>query len=556
MKQILVVLALCGLPLSALAAETLYNGIVLPEAWPPKIKTLTRDPLATPPYLVKPPSVIAIDVGRQLFVDDFLIAESTLKRTHHLAEYHPVNPVLQPDKPWEGRAGAASTMAFSDGAWFDPADRLFKIWYMAPGGLPRTTCYATSRDGIHWEKPALDIVPGTNVVLVDPPGAFRDSNTVWLDLEEKDPRRRFKMFPVLVEEKMIDGKKQVRKWMNIYFSPDAIHWTLAAEGDECGDRTTVFYNPLRKTWVFGLRTGTPLVGRCREYYEHPDVIQGARWGTGTANARRTLWVGADRLDTERPDLHRPETIPSWDQVPVQLYNLDCAAYESLMVGLFSVWRGQPKDRPKINEVCVGFSRDGFHWTRPDRRAFCPVSEREGDWNWGNVQSVGGCCLVVGDKLFFYVSARQGVKGSRANGRCTTALATLRRDGFASMDAGDSEGSLTTRPVRFHGKHLLVNVAAPRGALRAEVLDEQGKPIVPFTADNCTTVAVDSTKVAVKWKDSENLSAMSGRVVRLRFHLKNGSLYAFWISPDACGASHGYVAAGGPGFTGPTDTTGK
>jgi hypothetical protein len=36
----------------------------------------------------------------------------------------------------------------------------------------------------------------------------------------------------------------------------------------------------------------------------------------------------------------------------------------------------------------------------------------------------------------------------------------------------------------------------------------------------------------------------------------GSLYAFWVSPESTGASHGYVAAGGPGFTGPTDTVGN
>ncbi|MDY0169522.1 MAG: hypothetical protein RBS80_23470 [Thermoguttaceae bacterium] len=29
----------------------------------------------------------------------------------------------------------------------------------------------------------------------------------------------------------------------------------------------------------------------------------------------------------------------------------------------------------------------------------------------------------------------------------------------------------------------------------------------------------------------------------------------YFSPDASGAGHGYVAAGGPGFTGPTDTVG-
>jgi hypothetical protein len=34
------------------------------------------------------------------------------------------------------------------------------------------------------------------------------------------------------------------------------------------------------------------------------------------------------------------------------------------------------------------------------------------------------------------------------------------------------------------------------------------------------------------------------------------LYAFWVSPTIDGASRGYVAAGGPGFTSDTDTVGE
>jgi hypothetical protein len=39
-----------------------------------------------------------------------------------------------------------------------------------------------------------------------------------------------------------------------------------------------------------------------------------------------------------------------------------------------------------------------------------------------VQSAGGCCLVVGDRLYFYVSGRAGVKGSPTSGVSTTGLA--------------------------------------------------------------------------------------------------------------------------------------
>ena len=76
--------------------ETLYNGIQLPRIWPPHAADFSADPV-TPPYLVSPLKLIPIDVGRQLFVDDFLIEKTTLKRTHHLAEYHKDTPVLRPD---------------------------------------------------------------------------------------------------------------------------------------------------------------------------------------------------------------------------------------------------------------------------------------------------------------------------------------------------------------------------------------------------------------------------------------------------------------------------
>lgn len=531
MTRIVLILTL-AIP-SVFSGEVLYNGIELPAKWPPAAPVMKpggAEPMPVP-YLKQPPAVIPIDLGRQLFVDDFLIESTTLKRTFHLATLYENNPVLKPDQPWEKEGAGAMAMPFSDGVWFDPQDRLFKMWYMA--GYGKQTAYATSSDGLKWEKPALDVRAGSNVVQKD----ARDSSTVWLDLEETDPQRRFKMFRSHGENKQFG--------LSVHFSADGIHWgpRVLRTGSN-GDRSTVFWNPFRKVWVYSLRHGWG-VPRARRYWEVKDLLTGPQWNQ---IGEPLMWTGADQLDPERDDL----------KVPAQLYNLDAVAYESLMLGLFTIWRGDkniPPGRPKPNSVWLGYSRDGFHWDRPDRQAFIPVSEKQEDWNWGNVQSVGGCCLVVGDQLWFYFSGRAG--GAKRDGNGATGLAMLRRDGFASMDAtAETESMLTTRSLRFSGKFLFANVAAPKGELRAEVLDEQGKPIAPFTKDNCEAVSIDSTKTAIKWKGSDNLSALNGKPVRLRFHLKNGGLYAFWISPDASGASHGYVAAGGPGFVEATDTTGK
>jgi len=125
-----------------------------------------------------------------------------------------------------------------------------------------------------------------------------------------------------------------------------------------------------------------------------------------------------------------------------------------------------------------------------------------------------------------------------------------------MNAGASSGTLTTRPVTFQGKYLFVNAKAPKGELKVEVLDEQGKVIVPFSADNSLAIAGDSTKQQVKWKGADDLSKLSGQKVKFRFTLKGGELYSFWVSPEISGASHGYVASGGPDFPGTMDTVGK
>jgi hypothetical protein len=78
--------------------------------------------------------------------------------------------------------------------------------------------------------------------------------------------------------------------------------------------------------------------------------------------------------------------------------------------------------------------------------------------------------------------------------------TFRRDGFASMDADEKGGTLTTRPVRFSGRHLFVTMDNPRGELRVQVLDPAGQVIMPFMIKNCR-------------------------------------LYVFWVSPEASGVSH-------------------
>jgi hypothetical protein len=524
-----------------LSPEVLYNGITLGTPWPPRRRFPDEHPVL-PPYLADPPRVIPIDVGRQLFIDDFLIEETSLTRSWHAATYHPANPILRPDTEWERRDDAnernkrttnPAAMPFSDGVFFDPKDRLFKMWYMAGYGM--FTCLATSTDGITWRRPSFDVVPGTNIVH-EP---TRDSSTVWLDHGERDPRRRYKM------------AFYYDRRLRTSVSADGVHWNDVGATPETGDRSTFFLNPFRNVWVFSLRANqfnSSINGRYRQYWESPTFDASPAW----RDSDPVAWVKADSADFSRPGM----------PTVAELYNLDCVGYESVMLGLFSVWRGETSIREKINELTVGFSRDGFHWSRPDRTTFVGVSDEVGSWNWGNIQSAGGCCTIVGDRLYFYVSGRQGRPGTQEPGVCSTGLATLRRDGFASMDRGadrtnirrqpDSPaGLLTTRPIRFSGTHLFVNADVDGGDLRVEVLDRGGRVLAPFTRENCRPLNANGTRLPVSWAKG-TIGDLAGQEVRLRFSLSRGSLYAFWVSPSETGRSRGYAAAGGPGIEGPTD----
>lgn len=519
------------------------NGL-LTECPPQSIDLTVQDPLPVP-YLDGPPPVIPIDGGRQLFVDDYLVAESTLQRSWHRARIHEASPVLKPETELELNRGRCPVAApFNDGVWYDAAEGRFKMWYHA--GWFDGTALATSRDGLNWERPSLGVVPGTNAVVAPPAGHRRDGGLVWLDADAP-PAERFKMFLYFRHSGGEGGE--------IYSSSNGVDWVDQGPTSPCGDNSSFFYNPFRKRYVFSIRDGSP-VGRARFYAEAPTFAAAAQWGDG-----RVPWARTDGLD--KPD-------PLVGDTP-QLYDLNAVAYESVLLGAFAVFYGPQNEvcartgEVKIIDLQIATSRDGFHWHRPCRSPFIACSRRRGAWDCGYLHAAGGLCLVVGDELWFYFGAFSGASPVLAPGQtgdypqenamyagASTGLATLRRDGFASLDAGEEEGELVTRPVTFTGEHLFVNVDARNGALRVEVLDEDGATIPGFSADQCVPVTVDSTRHRVVWEGEGGLGTLARRPLSFRFRLRHGSLYSFWVSPTTAGESGGYLAAGGPGFSGLRD----
>ncbi|MHC5165610.1 MAG: hypothetical protein ACYSOI_09815, partial [Planctomycetota bacterium] len=626
---------------TAAAGETLYNGIVLPQTWPPQYGSVPYEPMPVP-YLDSPPAVVPIDVGRQLFVDDFLVETTDMTQTYHQATYYTAgNPVLTPTTVEEhGPEGNMMAGPFSGGSWYDPADNLFKMWYR--GGMAgvhplQSQLYATSTDGKNWDRPKLDVNPvgllehftcspsnpsagqqvtiaafdqnnqqvdlayydtiefcfgwggvicianGSGITIDGNGGAVFTCTQAILDvlpfsenvdfLAEKtgspSETEHFKLpFPfdsvsmagnsvypfseddayyrdsvsILLDHDAPASERY--KWFATEFpgggtqltyrtSPDGIHWSGPLNTKHIyGDRTTVFYNPFRDVWVCSQRSENQF-GENRSYVEGTspsDLINNVEYNDGvTVTLPGVFWVGGDYLDPRHTD-------PLFSHFDPWLYTLDAMPYESLMLGQFSIWNGPDYAGseqywvPKRVDILLGFSRDGFHWDRPDRTRFISSTWDPLSWRMGNVQSVVGSPLVVGDELFFYFNARPKPAPDAPDwdGDYQAGLAMLRRDGFASMDASGSTKTLTTRPVQFTGKYLYVNVDCPAGDLKVEVLNTSDQVISPFTLASCDAISDDTTRKRVTWGANDDLSALAGTPVKFRFSLTDGSLYAFWV----------------------------
>ncbi|MCH2661797.1 hypothetical protein MK163_15240, partial [bacterium] len=174
-----------------------------------------------------------------LFADDHhVLYRAGTRRIATPATRHPTNPLIAPTEPWE--VALAWTSVYRD-----PQSGRYQLWYQAYTGDRAqdrshrcVVCYAESDDGIHFEKPALDLfsfndIARTNIVLVGSGGhSLRYANSVVVDPRVSqgdgtlpDPSRRYKMAYFDFEK----GDGCERPGLCTAFSPDGIHWTKHSE---------------------------------------------------------------------------------------------------------------------------------------------------------------------------------------------------------------------------------------------------------------------------------------------------------------------------------------
>lgn len=511
------------------AAKPPTNGIVIPEEWPPNnVEAKVGGSSGQIPYLLSikeggtRPDVIDISTGRQLFVDNFLIESTTLNATAHQATPYTDSPIMVPDTATDGKAILLS----GGGVWYDEEEKIFKMWYLA--NWTNGVAYATSRDGIHWEKPIVKA--GSNIVYKQ---LQPDSVTVWMNKNATNPNEKYVLFVRTADTKN-EGYTAGQYYYPgyIYTSADGINWNFKTKTGVCGDRSTIYYDAFLDSWCFSIRSyithGTKTTHRARRLFMCKDLVLLAQSDAGAVN-----WIYSDTNDRKTQYVEVAE-----------IYNVDAIAYESIMLSTVEIFEGPDNTLsnqlgfPKVTEITLAYSRDGFHYDRSNKTPIIEASQTAGTWNQGYLSPACGVCVTVGDSLYFYYSGWEA-SDTKAYDTSRIGLATMRRDGFVSMDGS---GELLTRKLKVEDgrSYLFINA---KGTVKAEILDENGNVYSGYSMKDCVAFSGDSTCSMIGWKGGSDLSFLEGKTFSIRFETSNAEFYSFWLSDTLNGDSHGYHAAG-------------
>jgi hypothetical protein len=473
------------------------------------------------------------DVGSaaQLFVDKVLVHDAQgVSFTLHPAQRHSANPILKADQPWEGWR-----VEIYGNVLFDEDEKIFKMWYLCEPmnrdyfDHANVTCYATSTDGIHWQKPALGTLKAKNG---KPHNAVStvDLANVMKDRHDPDPPRRYKM--VTFQPKPYG--------YYTFVSPDSLNWKqesptpIAPEGDV----VTCYRDERLDRYVALAKLRHTVAGqprRCFWTITSPDFKTWTKPQLAFAPDARDDAGSLRRIAEVRPILDVPDN-PSL--VRTEFYGIGLYAAESCTIGF--PWMLTINNNARYGnhegpgELQLAASRDLVNWERPFRTP-CVPRGRIGEWDCGFYVTASQA-IRVGDEIRLYYGGSNYTHGTpclyRAGGtgRLTKytgsiGLATWKLDRFVSVDAPAEGGTLTTVPIRFKGSRLEINGAAgPSGSIVVEMLDAAGRPLSGWKPS--IAFHGDDLRHVVDFGNGPGVGSLAGKPVALRFGLKSAQLFSF------------------------------
>jgi hypothetical protein len=216
---------------------------------------------------------------------------------------------------------------------------------------------------------------------------------------------------------------------------------------------------------------------------------------------------------------------------MDIYGMPAIVYQDIYLAfpwMFSITGKGNKDTGGDGVIDIQFamSRDLETWQRPLRDPIVPRG-LAGSFDDGMVFSASN--LVEREKeVWMYYGAWDGPHGTFKR-KARIGLVTWRKDGFVSLaNGGFAPGEVTTKPLRVDGASLKINgnFSQENSYLKAELLDEQEKPLPGFSVTDAIPFHGDSLNAKLGWRSGHKLTELSGQNVRIRFHLLGGDLYSF------------------------------
>lgn len=436
---------------------------------------------------------------RELFVDREQIAEMRGVELR-LGTLVDAGVALRFDRPWEGRFSGYTTMLKDGGE--------YRAYYRGSptagkdGQPTEITCYATSRDGLVWTRPA------DNVVLRDQ-APFSHNFCPMIDTRPGVPASE--------RYKAIAGIH--KSGLHAFGSADGLRWRkLQAEA----------VLPSPKEFVFDSQNIAFWSEAERKY-----VLYFRSWKKLGATGYR--WVSRAVSD----DFARWQVegeMSYGDAPPEHLYTNQTSAYfraPHIYVGLcarFFPGRQVLNDEQAravgvdpayfkdCSDAVLVTSRGGLGYQRTFMEAF--LRPGLGLENWVSRSNYPALHVLQTGP------ATMSLYVNRNYGQPTAHLRRyeLRLDGFASAHASYSGGELVTRPFTLAGERLELNYAtSAAGSVRVELQRADGTPITSASPE----LIGDEVDRVYPWK--LDVGDWRGKPVRLRFVLKDADVYSYRLA---------------------------
>lgn len=477
--------------------------------------TISWPAIAAPPEV---PRVIELRDLPLLFADDSgVTASSGVIRTVHAARTRPA-PVVEAQHPWEG-----SRVYIYGSVYRDARSGRYSMWYLGhpdvdetgakpvvPGfrkGKGDMVLFATSVDGLRWDKPALGLhsFQGStaNNIVFD----LHSPSVLW-DLRDPDPARRFKMV----------GTSSGKYYAAV--SADGLKWTSYPDK-----------KPILQSSDNISLTQDPTTGDYLAYHRRPTEIRGRTVSLSRSPDFKT-WSEPELVFA--PDAEDD----AWSKDPderMEVNNMSVFPHAAGFLGLPTMFRVLGKNR-KPFEVTAGqsptdgivdvqlvTSEDGRQWRRTIPRQSVIPRGVPGSFDAGTILGVGSTCVHAGKETWVYYTALSTSHGAPVPPkRISIGRAEWRLHGFVSLDSGE-RGRVETKAVRLTTSTLLLNANANGGEVRVALLEANGAAIPGFSAGECEPLIADDTAWGVRWKSGKELP--SDRAVRVVLELKQSQLFS-------------------------------